>query len=112
MVSAPGAPVSVKYPNTPAPVAVEHGKEYWAVYLAVGPNSDALEQANRVWGATKLPVSSGESACDGGSKEAGVPEGSFVISVYFNSQDDAKSFAASVEPKPAAVGKVKILCAD
>ena len=116
-----GAPKPSGKVDATASKAVEqdHGKEYWAVYLAKGANQDepsmkaaiqALSSRGLVFGKT---FGVGSLGCDVGAAAAlKEKDDTLAIAAYFKTEADAKAFAATLQPAPLGVVKIKASCRD
>jgi hypothetical protein len=100
---------------SPPAVTVEQGGRYWAVYAVVAEARSAeLDEAfNRLRDLEVTVGGFGELACDEGAAEAlGVDPSLHGVAVYFERKADAQAFAASLDPPPAGVARVRTFCAD
>ena len=96
------------------PVAPEHGGTYWAVYLAVGDQTqleDAIAYLSEERGIQDFSV--GDVACDQGASEA-LPSGAGPqrVGVYFASEDDARAWSETLPAPPVAIAEVTTYCLD
>lgn len=93
---------------------VEHGGRYWAVYVALGELGDpALDDASAQLAAEGIESYPGTLNCDQGAAEAlGVPDDTGAVGVYFETRDQAEAFAATLDPPPAGIARVRTYCAD
>ncbi len=114
-VASPASPATSTAAYTPIGGAhVEQGGRYWAVYLAVGDydSPDVLDASSRL---ARLGIESfpGDLSCDGGAAEAlGAPEGAAAVGVYFETEEEARAFAATLDPPPVGIAQVTTYCAD
>jgi hypothetical protein len=94
---------------------LEQGDRYWAVYVVVAePGSAELDEAFERMQDLGVPVAGfGELACDRGAAEAlDVPARRHGVAVYFRSRADAEALAASLDPPPVGVARVRTFCPD
>ena len=96
------------------PVAPEHGGTYWAVYLAVGDETqleDAIAYLSEERDIQDFSV--GDVACDEGASEA-LPSGAGPqrVAVYFASEDDARAWSETLPASPVAIAEVRTFCLD
>lgn len=98
----------------------QQGQPAWGVYLAVAHTSSdaAIEKAVRQAAGVGYSAVVGDIACDGGAMEA-LKLDQFDYwtgaTLYFRTQADARTFAASYTAevaKPTGVAKVKVGCLD
>jgi hypothetical protein len=101
-------------PETPSPVAPEHGGTYWAVYLAVGEGPDledaiaylTEERGIEFFGPTDVN-------CDEGAGEAlGPGAGPLSVGVYFETEEDASAWAETLPGPPVGIVEVRTFCLD
>ena len=100
----------------PEPVVPEHGGTYWAVYLAVGGETDledAIQYLTEVRNLELGAVAVGDVNCDEGAAEAlGADPGSLRVAVYFDSSQDATAWAATLPADPVGIVEVRTFCLD
>jgi hypothetical protein len=99
--------------------AVEHGGSYWAVYLVVAvsggqPSVPGFDEAVRRVAASGVPVGPHGGFCDEGGREALADVGAVdgAVALYFQTEAEARQFAADLEPPPVRMVKVRTYCAD
>ena len=105
---------------------VNHGGEYWAVYIAVAGSDSAYELA--AWPDGVYPVierlraefskvgvflGDGGTDCDiGGRDVLSGYDADLSAAVYYERESDARAFAALLSRPPLGVGRIKAFCAD
>jgi hypothetical protein len=109
-------------PPTPSPlpspvVAVEHGGEYFAVYLGIGSAGSAeVQRAESRFADLGIEAFAGDLSCDEGAAESlGVEPGTFGVGAYFEREADATAFADALDAEGGVVYgpiPVRTLCAD
>ena len=108
-------------PGWPRALGEPHqGQPAWAVYLGIGHEAadPAIEKAVRQAAGVHYSAVVGDVACDGGAMEAlRLDQFDYwtAATLYFGSQADARTFAASYTEavaKPKGVVKVKVGCLD
>jgi hypothetical protein len=110
----PTPPESPAVIPTPAET-VEQGGRYWGVYAVVAEAGSAeLDEAfNRLRDLGVAVGGFGELSCDEGAAEAlGVDPDLHGVAVYFEKKADAQAFAATLDPPPVGVARVRTFCAD
>lgn len=93
----------------------EHGGLTWAVVLAgaADPDDPAIAAAGQA--ATDAGYSTGWTDCDEGAAEAlDLPGGAITISVYFDSEVDARAAAAAFAARDidVVVAEIRTYCLD
>lgn len=94
---------------------LEHGGPTWAVVLAGAADAEdpAIAAAERA--ATEAGYTTGWTDCDEGAAEAlGMPGGTITLSVYFDTEDDARAAAAAFAARDidGVVAEVRTYCLD
>jgi hypothetical protein len=123
--------VSGSPPRTPT---IDHGGKYWAVYLVAAssvPDANVIaavkDLRDRFYEEKGIFVGFGGLGCDIGGDEVltlypkdqytdvittGYPKDTYVAAVYYEREEDARSFADALSRPPLAIGMVQTLCAD
>lgn len=99
-----------------------HGAHYHGVYVFVGsfddPGYDASIKRLKQLGLKRgINFSDGELRCDEGAAEGlGLSDdeagAAITVAAYFHDASDARAFAASLDPPPEGVVRIRALCAD
>lgn len=99
-----------------------HGARYYGVYVFIGRPDDpgfdgSIERLQEMGLKRGTNFSDGDLGCDDGAMEGlGLSDeearGALAVAVYFEKETDAHAFAASLEPPPEGVARVRTLCAD
>lgn len=105
------APSAIDFP--PANTDIKHGGNTWGVVLAAGESTDdpAIQAAIQL--AEDNGFIAGPTDCDSGASEAlGYSQrslGVFTVSVYFKSQEDAKTASKAFKQRGATTAVVALL---
>lgn len=104
------APAAAAEADLPTPVEPVDGNEYWAVYLAVGP--EAIVSESLRWLTEQgLAGRAGPVDCDEGAETILRPEqGPERVAAFFEQVDDANVFAMGLPKAPAGIGLVTPTC--
>ena len=94
--------------------ALRRGGETWGVYFEVSELGDPdVERTAARLEAQGHEPSTLSLQCDRGAAEAlGVPEQRAAVALYFASEQEARAFAATAQPRPDGVARVETLCID
>lgn len=115
------APTSTSPPagaTLPTPVAVEHGRDMYGVYLSVERGASPTAETRAAEAEARRhnwPYSGGDINCDQGAREAlGLDPARdyYAIAVYFATAQDAQRFVDGYEPGVVGTAAVKVFCAD
>jgi hypothetical protein len=100
----------------PEPVTTEQGGTYWGVYLAAGEGpdlEDAIQYLTEDRGLELGEFNAGSDVhCDGGARKVLGRVGPLVVAVYFDSEEDAQAWAATLPAPPLAIARVRTFCLD
>ncbi|HEY6634770.1 MAG TPA: hypothetical protein VI141_04065 [Acidimicrobiia bacterium] len=103
-------------PVFPAEAAsLEHGGDIWAVVLAGSDDFDDPGFVAAQAAADEAGYTTGPTDCDLGAAEAlGLPDGTYTISVYFDTEAIAEQARAAFEARsvPGVVALVQTFCMD
>jgi LytR cell envelope-related transcriptional attenuator len=102
-----------------APDAVKHvrqGESYWAVFIAISNDGDAIQAVAEQMTSQGVPVSMGDMACDRGNTRVlpgGVRDPRLQrVAAYFHTRVEADAFAAALDPPPVGIARVRTYCLD
>jgi LytR cell envelope-related transcriptional attenuator len=102
-----------------APDALRHvrqGDAYWAVYIAISDDGDAIQAVAEEMTSQGVPVSTGDMACDRGNTRVlpgRLPEPRLQrVAAYFHTRVEADAFAAALDPPPVGIARVRTYCLD